>query len=192
MSNESAIGSLIAKVFWGNLENRFESAQNSIRIHLRNFDKEVRLEGDRAICKIADSVAPRELPGSSHLLQRGPRSLYIRPYTQNPRFSGREGDLDSVHTALGGYLIHSNSPSKTRTCVIHGMPGVGKTQLASEYTYHFERSYKFIFWINAEHQTGVSASMNNIAAQLGLNCPSTAGRHALWDQVRIWLETTSM
>lgn len=61
-------------------------------------------------------------------------------------FTGRKEELGDVETMLN--MVHSDGPSR---CAIHGMPGLGKTQLALQYSKLFFESHKgaIIFWISA-------------------------------------------
>jgi hypothetical protein len=61
-------------------------------------------------------------------------------------FTGREVELAKVEELLGG----SSGDSPTR-CVIHGMPGLGKTQLGLQFAKRaYERKlYTHILWISA-------------------------------------------
>jgi NB-ARC domain len=61
-------------------------------------------------------------------------------------FTGRENELAQIGSTLD--VDHGDTPNR---CVIHGMHGLGKTQLALEYAKSaFERQrYTAIFWISA-------------------------------------------
>jgi hypothetical protein len=61
-------------------------------------------------------------------------------------FTGREEELARVSTALG--VVHDDSPSR---CVVYGMHGLGKTQLALQYAKQcFEQQrYAVVFFISA-------------------------------------------
>lgn len=59
-------------------------------------------------------------------------------------FTGREKELDDLQNILD--MAHGNMPAR---CTIHGMPGVGKTQLALRYAKLSESKYSLIFWISS-------------------------------------------
>jgi len=76
---------------------------------------------------------------------------------RNPGFTGRDGLLAAVRERLltGGAAVVQ---------VLHGMGGVGKTQLAAEYAHRFAVDYELAWWINAE-QSGL---IGDQIAALGL------------------------
>jgi hypothetical protein len=63
-------------------------------------------------------------------------------------FTGREKDLDHLENIFDS--IQDNTPTR---CCIHGMAGIGKTQLALQYANSMhgqpQSRYKVIFWISA-------------------------------------------
>ena len=52
------------------------------------------------------------------------------------------------------------------SCVIHGIGGVGKTQVALEYTYRYREYYAYIFWVRAETGVELSTSFASFARSL--------------------------
>ena len=62
---------------------------------------------------------------------------------RNPGFTGRDGLLTQVRDRLlaGGAAVVQ---------ALHGMGGVGKTQLAAEYAHRFAAGYELAWWINSE------------------------------------------
>lgn len=67
------------------------------------------------------------------------------PFKRHPHFFGREEDLKRVHAALQGMR-----PAGINPAGLTGQGGIGKTQLAVEYTYRYRHAYPDgIFWLNA-------------------------------------------
>jgi hypothetical protein len=82
-------------------------------------------------------------------------------------FTGRHEELERVRIALA---------ERTGTLVVqavHGMGGVGKTQLALEYAYRHAGEYEVVWWVPAEQPQLASERLNQLADRLGL--PVTAG-----------------
>jgi hypothetical protein len=50
--------------------------------------------------------------------------------------------------------------------VLHGLGGTGKTQIAVQYTYIHQKTYRFIFWIRAEEPAETARGFGAIARQL--------------------------
>ncbi len=71
-------------------------------------------------------------------------SFHNPPIERNPYFTGRKPELASLHKLLmAGKQV-------ALTQAISGLGGIGKTQLALEYAYHYQKSYHDIFWAVAE------------------------------------------
>lgn len=64
---------------------------------------------------------------------------------------------------------------RNRTCVVlHGLGGIGKTQLANEYIRRHEEKYTAILWLNANDQDSLKLSFRGIAQQVLNYHPSTS------------------
>ncbi|MFJ4330160.1 MULTISPECIES: FxSxx-COOH system tetratricopeptide repeat protein [unclassified Streptomyces] len=79
---------------------------------------------------------------------------------RNTRFTGREALLDEVHDLLGG-----PGPG---TLTLHGMSGVGKTQLAAEYAHRLGPEYDVVWWVDARDRAGCRRQLAELAPRLGL------------------------
>jgi hypothetical protein len=79
---------------------------------------------------------------------------------RNPGFTGREGLLAAVREAL-------LAGDRTVVQALHGMGGVGKTQLAVEYAHRFADSYDLVWWITAEQPELIGDQFMALAERLG-------------------------
>ena len=67
------------------------------------------------------------------------------PFPRNKAFVGRNEELETLHR-----LIQRNKATAHTATGLTGMGGMGKTQLAVEYTYRYQNEYPDgIFWLNA-------------------------------------------
>ncbi|MEV4350264.1 FxSxx-COOH system tetratricopeptide repeat protein [Actinoplanes sp. NPDC049596] len=80
---------------------------------------------------------------------------------RNPDFTGRETMLVDLNGALIGKSQVSVLPQ-----TLHGLGGVGKTQLAVEYVYRFVDQYDLVWWIPAEQPPAVLSSLARLGARL--------------------------
>ncbi|GAA3835147.1 FxSxx-COOH system tetratricopeptide repeat protein [Streptomyces phyllanthi] len=100
--------------------------------------------------------------------ETGPRfpgrtpAIWNAPW-RNARFTGRATVLDRLREQLHGGL----SPVLPQPQTLYGLGGVGKTQLALEYTHRFMSDYDLVWWISAEEQDNVVASLAELAARIG-------------------------
>ena len=84
--------------------------------------------------------------------------------SRNPSFSGRDGQLLRLHDNLHNQLTAVVLP----TAAVHGLGGVGKTQLVLEYAHRFASDYDVIWWISAEQPTSAVAALAELAHRLGI------------------------
>ena len=56
----------------------------------------------------------------------------------------------------------------TQVEAIHGMGGVGKTQLAARYARTHRDSYDVVWWLRAEREQTLRADLGGLAVALGL------------------------
>ncbi|WIY06010.1 FxSxx-COOH system tetratricopeptide repeat protein [Amycolatopsis mongoliensis] len=80
----------------------------------------------------------------------------------NPNFTGR-GDLLSHLSELLGAGTTAVLPA-----TLHGMGGIGKTQMATEYIYRHLQDYDIVWWIQATRPTQIHASLTELAQHLRL------------------------
>jgi tetratricopeptide (TPR) repeat protein len=82
---------------------------------------------------------------------------------RNPHFTGRDSMIERLRKAL-----LAGSKASVLPQALHGLGGVGKTQLAIEYSYRFADQYDLIWWISAEQPTAVRATLAQLGDRLGL------------------------
>src|SRR5262249_2835409 len=70
---------------------------------------------------------------------------------RNMNFTGREGLLDELSAGL------ANSVTAVLPHALHGLGGVGKTQVAIEYAHRNMSSYDVVWWIPADQPELVSS-----------------------------------
>ncbi|KAL7266267.1 hypothetical protein RUND412_011193 [Rhizina undulata] len=102
------------------------------------------------------------------------------PFRRNPKFSGRKDILDRICEILEpdnqvkqGNLTDAlvtcadvQRDFKRKTVVLHGLGGMGKSQIALEYAHQFSRFYTAIFWIDADDISHTTDSACKILDQL--------------------------
>ncbi|CAG7823471.1 unnamed protein product [Allacma fusca] len=85
-----------------------------------------------------------------------------------PDFIGREKFIETLHHCLKPK--DSDTPSiRSRTVLICGMPGVGKTQLVRKYIQQYKKSYFHLLWINAEKHFETKGRLLKLAEGLPID-----------------------
>jgi hypothetical protein len=88
---------------------------------------------------------------------------------RNEKFCGREDLLMQLHSYLKrGIKSLPDFTSSSASCLVHAMGGMGKTEVALEYSYYFRNSYTHIFWIRAESIEVITRSYVEMFDKLGL------------------------
>ncbi|MFI2352386.1 FxSxx-COOH system tetratricopeptide repeat protein [Streptomyces sp. NPDC019443] len=80
---------------------------------------------------------------------------------RNTNFTGRDATLRELRQRL-------TSVNDVAMLVVHGLGGVGKTQLAVEYAYRYLSKYRFVAFVDAEHPDLVASQFVSLARELGL------------------------
>jgi hypothetical protein len=74
-------------------------------------------------------------------------------------FVARKDELRDIHKALSG-------DGSRRTVVLHGLGGIGKTQLAIAYAKQHKDNYSAIFWLNIKDEDSLKQSFAKVAEQI--------------------------
>lgn len=76
-----------------------------------------------------------------------PKKVHCLDILENPKFCGREKLLGLLKEQI---LLESNSPRKGASVLIHGLGGVGKSELALKFIYDHIAIFPYVFWITAD------------------------------------------
>jgi hypothetical protein len=75
------------------------------------------------------------------------------------KFVARENELGEMRRLLQGHKSRS-------AVVLHGLGGIGKTQLAIKYATRHKEKYTAIFWLNANDEDSLKLSFRRIAQRI--------------------------
>jgi tetratricopeptide (TPR) repeat protein len=107
------------------------------------------------------------------------------PHRQNPNFTGREELLEALRESLA-----AGQATALTQAALHGLGGVGKTQLALEYAFrHFrdKQDYDIVWWLRAEDPLALAGDYAALAAELDLPEKGAAEQEDQVAAVRRWL-----
>ena len=99
------------------------------------------------------------------------------PFPRNPFFTGREDQLQAIHTAL---------TSRGRAA-LSGLGGIGKTQTALEYAYRHRSEYDQVFWLRAEQETELLTGYVALAKALQIPGHQQEDQQAIVALMKQWL-----
>lgn len=91
-----------------------------------------------------------------------PPRLWGNVPQRNRNFTGREELLTQLRQRLTGGV------TAVLPEALHGMGGVGKSQIAIEYVYRNSRDYRLIWWIPSEQTNLIVQSLIELGEQMGL------------------------
>jgi tetratricopeptide (TPR) repeat protein len=110
--------------------------------------------------------------------------VFYVAHERNPNFTGRESLLNEMQQRLA---------AGQRTQVIHGLGGIGKSQVAAEFAHRHRADYSVIWWIRADTSASIAASYSNLATRLGRHLSQDAPPELVRDTIesllarRTWL-----
>src|SRR5258708_14493004 len=107
------------------------------------------------------------------------------PFQRNPLFTGREEILETLHTRLHTEQV----VARTQSYALHGLGGIGKTQVALEYAYRHALDYSAVFWIGAETIESIRYSLVRIAEVVQLPDRGSQDQQRVVAAVQRWLAT---
>lgn len=111
----------------------------------------------------------------------------ILPFQLNPRFYGRQNELEKITK----YLSPTGDQS-LRTYTIYGRRGVGKTEIALQFAYSNPCDFEALFWIQCETSVAIRPSFTRVAVSLNLPGADSDGHHEEnLLAVHKWLKKTS-
>jgi tetratricopeptide (TPR) repeat protein len=132
-------------------------------------------------------IAPSFPTATSRSVPERPRfpgalpPIWNVPHHRNPNFTGRDSLLADLQAALT-----SGQPAAL-TQAIHGLGGVGKTQLAVEHAYCHVADYDVVWWVRAEEPAALAADYASFAHARGLPQKDLADQRIVVEAVRLWL-----
>ncbi|MFI9439669.1 MULTISPECIES: FxSxx-COOH system tetratricopeptide repeat protein [Streptomyces] len=143
-------------------------------------------EAERRLLARLVGLPGDSLPAASGGERRGPRFPAATPEVwggvprRNTRFTGRESLLSDAYSLLKG------AEPGAGVLTLHGMSGVGKTQLAVEYVYRFSSEYDVVWWVGADNRGVFRQTLAELASRLGLSTGAEYGERlrAVRDSLR--------
>jgi hypothetical protein len=164
---------------------QFQDVKTSIETEKSRFNNQVEL-ATRQITVNTSRYIQRVLP-QVDFRTTATLPIFSVPYSRNTLFTGR----DNVMTYLRDNLLLLGQPQNHQqtSCIIHGIGGIGKTQVALEFAYQHRNSFDYVFWLPAQTEPLLSQAFSKLALVLGLEVPETdQDAVASMSKVTLWLQ----
>lgn len=170
-----AYGGLLMKLV-GNISAKqvetLEAAYEILNLTRRIFDNTEEIK--QRVKELQDAL--RDLSGTQARAKR--LAVNLPPF--NPIFTGRTGVLADLKAAL----------ERNKRAALSGMPGVGKTQTATEYAHrqYGAQTYDYVLYARAASETELLTDFVSAAHALNLPSKNDANFDVVAASVKAWLE----
>jgi hypothetical protein len=111
---------------------------------------------------IVTETTPPTLPSPERDQLAGQPLVWGNVPARNPNFTGRVDLLDALRSQLTDRL------TALLPHTLHGLGGVGKTQVAVEYVWRYAGEYDLVWWVPAEQPALIRSSLAGLAARLDI------------------------
>lgn len=152
---------------WSEFNSEFLRTIANLREHSRQIDEEVdtiRLKREAKSAETLEALKQLRIAKSNDDVTL---SCHVIPYGLNPRFYERELELAKLHKVLDP----QEEVPGLKVMAIHGLGGVGKTQLALNYANTSLETFDVILWVSAETQIKMIQALSSFAKNVDLNLP---------------------
>jgi AAA ATPase domain len=95
-------------------------------------------------------------------------SFSLSEVSEAPYFVAREKEIADIHTVL-------QTKDPRRIIILHGMGGIGKTQITISYAKRHQSDHSAIFWLNCKDEDSLRQSFLRAAKRIAQEYPSGSG-----------------
>ncbi|NAS20089.1 tetratricopeptide repeat protein [Herbidospora sp. NEAU-GS84] len=100
-------------------------------------------------------------------------------------FAGRQDALERVHAALADQGSDAAGAVITQTAV-HGLGGIGKSELALQYAAAHRAAYRLVWWIDADSRAQIQTGLAALTRALCAGTHSVAAFQATTEEAAAW------
>jgi hypothetical protein len=149
---------------------------------IKRLTEDVDREAEKAMKIRVVQVVGRQ---SHDLPPQTPKNKVMIPFVKNPAFIGRSEDLKQIHSKISPNAVRESG--EQQSIVLHGLAGMGKTQVALQYAHLYKDEHDACFWITCENRVKISKDIAEMARMLGLGDQGRENNSAV---VKEWMSNT--
>ncbi|WP_197038649.1 NB-ARC domain-containing protein [Herbidospora cretacea] len=101
-------------------------------------------------------------------------------------FAGRGDALERVHTALTGPRSLDVAGAVITQAAVHGLGGIGKSELALQYADRHRGVYRLVWWIDADTPAQIQTGLAALTRALCVGSHSVAAAQATTEEAAAW------
>lgn len=154
----------IKRPVWTPFNRQFLRTIEDLKLQSRRVDEEVNKIRMRREAMTDNTIEVMKSLKDLKLDDEVKLPCHMIPFGLNPRFFSRDREVDLVRKALDPVQGHE----KLQVMSIHGLGGVGKSQIALHYANISMKIYDVIAWIPSETQVKMTQAWSMLAKKLGL------------------------
>ena len=153
---------------WASFEREFQSTKKQLRFVSSQFEEEVRLADAQEHSKRHQEILSKISSLTTSRTVSHQDAITNVKLPRNERFVGRDSTLTLVHSMLEPNFQQATAGRARSSVHVHGVGGMGKTEIALEYTYRYAQCYSHIFWLRSESHPVLLESFLEIVRKLKL------------------------
>ncbi|KAE9371884.1 hypothetical protein N431DRAFT_508825 [Stipitochalara longipes BDJ] len=151
---------------WSQFNGKFLGTITTLQNHSRRVDEEVDIIRMTREANSAETLNVIANMKNVSLHEQGNLPCHVLPYGLNPQFLERSEEISQVRTTLDP--SSQEDKYELKVMAIHGLGGVGKSQVALHYANMSMKLFEVIVWIPSETHVKMSQAIANFATRLGL------------------------
>lgn len=176
---------------WSRFDGRFKRTIANLQHHSKLVDEQVdiiRLQREADSMETLDVIAKMN---AVSLSDQGSLPCHALPYGLNHQFLERSEEVFQVRAVLDPGSTEDGCEEKV--LALHGLGGVGKSQIALHYANVSMKLFDVIVWIPSETHAKMAQAIANFAFKLGLprnDADTKEGDMQMVSKVKDWLNSS--
>jgi hypothetical protein len=157
---------MLKNILLPKIRKSFEAAREDLNRHSNSFTNSVNVATARLQRATYNTVTTTHQEMVRHFQRPAEATLYGVKFSPNPSFQGRVTELELLDKYIRQPRQRDPANMTPQSCMIRGMGGMGKTQIALQYLYRHQKDYAHIFWVESETGPKIIESFHNFAQTL--------------------------